>query len=66
MCPPGKIRYFFTLDKIAVQAKDHLKTLEKVTNPVLIKGIEMYDEVKDYKIKRFNYKLIEQSEVLND
>lgn len=55
MCPPGKIKYFFTIDKIAVFAKDHPKSVRKF--PKLIPNIEMYDEVKTYNISRFNYRI---------
>lgn len=64
MWPPGKIKYFFTIDKIAVFAKDHPKSIRKF--PKLIPNIEMYDETKTYHISRFNYKIIDQGQILND
>ena len=64
MCPPGKIKYFFTIDKIAVFAKDHPKLIRKF--PKQIQNIEMYDEMKTYNISRFNYRIWEQGQVLND
>lgn len=64
MVPPGKIKYFFTADKIAVYANSHPKAIRKVHK--IIPDIEMYDEVKTYRISRFNYRIVEQSEVLND
>ena len=64
MCPPGKIKYFFTIDKIAVFAKDHPKSVRKF--PKQIQNIEMYDEVKTYNISRFNYRICEQGQILDD
>ena len=64
MWPPGKIKYFFTIDKIAVFAKDHPRSVRKF--PKQISNIEMYDEVKTYHISRFNYRIWEQSQVLDE
>lgn len=64
MCPPGKIKYFFTIDKNAVVARDHLHTGKKMAK--LIENIDMYDEIKSYSLPVFNYRIIEQKNVLND
>lgn len=64
MCPPGKIKYFFTIDKNAVVARDHPHTGKKM--PKLIENIEMYDEIKSYSLPVFNYRIVDQNEVLNE
>lgn len=64
MVPPGKIKYFFTIDKNAVIARDHLHTNKKPVR--VIENIEMYDEVRTYKMPMFNYRVVEQGQVLND
>ena len=64
MWPPGKVKYFFSADKTAVYANSHPKSIRKV--PRVIPDIEMYDEVKTYRISRFNYRIVEQKQVLND
>lgn len=64
MCPPGKIKYFFSIDKNAVVARDHPHTGKKL--PRVIDSIQMYDEKRTYKLPLFNYRIWEQGEVLND
>lgn len=64
MCPPGKIKYFFTIDKYAVFARDHPHTGKKKLQE--IKDIQMYDEVRTYKLPVFNMRYCDQGEVLND
>lgn len=64
MCPPGRVRYFFTIDKIATFARDHKKEFHKI--PKLIHGIEQYDEIKSYAITKFNCRIVTQSEVLDE
>lgn len=63
MWPPGKITYFFTIDKIAAYAKDHEKFV--LAEPRTISKIKVFDETKTFKITRFNTRLIQQGEVLN-
>lgn len=64
MCPPGKVTYFFTIDKIATYAKDHLKFAIKV--PQIVTEVEQYDEIKSYRMTKFNYKIVEQNAVLDE
>ena len=64
MCPPGEIKYFFTINKIAAYAHDHEKLILK--NPQTLKNIEVYNEKKTFKITRFNTRVILQGQVLND
>jgi hypothetical protein len=59
-----KYRYFFTIDKSAVIARDHSHTAKK--NPRWIKNIEMYDEMRDYTLPIFNYRIWEQGQVLDN
>ncbi|CAI2379577.1 unnamed protein product [Moneuplotes crassus] len=63
MCPPGKIDYFFTMDKIATSAKDHFRRKLKV--PKMIYDIVQYDEIKTYRLAKINYCIVEQGEVLD-
>ena len=64
MCPPGKIKYFFTIDKYAVFARDHPHTGKKKLK--IISDIEMYDEIRTYKLPVFNFRICDQGEVLDD
>jgi hypothetical protein len=54
MWPPGKVNYFFTCDKMATFAKDHPWLTFKI--PQRISDVEQYDEVKQYKITKMNYR----------
>ena len=63
MCPPGKLRYFFSIDKIAALAKDHPRQYFKI--PKTIENIEQYDEVKNYRMAKINFRMVEQREVLD-
>ena len=64
MCPPGKVVYFFTIDKIATFAKDHMKQTHKI--PKSVEHVEQYDEIKNYKIHKFNFRVVEQGTVLDE
>ena len=64
MCPPGKVSFFFTIDKIATYAKDYPK--ETLNIPKIIHNIEQYDEIKSYKITKMNFVMVEQGIVLNE
>jgi hypothetical protein len=64
MCPPGKVFYFFTIDKIATFAKDHLKQTHKI--PKYVENVEQYDEIKNYKISKFNFIVVQQGKVLDE
>ena len=64
MCPPGKVWFFFTIDKIATYAKDYPKEILNV--PRIIHNVEQYDEIKSYKITKMNFVIVEQGIVLND
>ena len=64
MWPPGRVLYFFTVNKIVVNAKDHLRIKQKFTK--FIENIEHYDEVKNYKISKFHYRVVSQSMVLDE
>lgn len=64
MLPPGKVLYFFTLNKLVVHATDHSKLTQKYTQT--ISNIEHYDEIKTYKIAKFHYLLQPQGKVLDE
>lgn len=64
MCPPGKVMFFFTIDKIATFAKDYPK--ETLNTPKLLYNIEQYDEIKSYKITKMNFRIVSQGTVLNE
>ena len=63
MCPPGKIKYFFTSNKEVQIAKDHHKEPPGV--PRIIKDIKFDNEVVSLKVSSFNSRFISQSQVLN-
>lgn len=64
MCPPGEVFYFFTIDKIATYAKDHSKV--NLSYSKIITHVEQYDEIKSYKIHKFNLRIVSQEKVLDE
>ena len=64
MWPPGKVAYFFTVDKIVTYASDHPKMGCKFGK--IVENIEHYDEIKSYKLLKFHYRILTQGQVLND
>ena len=63
MCPPGKIKYFFTINKMPAFARNHEKKTKKF--PKIIRNIVVYDEVKNFKISKFNTCIVEQGQSLD-
>ena len=64
MCPPGKVIYFFTLDKVSTFARDHLRQSNKIAK--YIEDVEQYDEIKNYRVYKFNYRITHQKAVLDE
>lgn len=64
MWPPGLIKYFFTVNKIPVTARDHDKYI--VRRPSKIENIVVFDEVKTFRISKFNTRMMSQGQVLDE
>ena len=63
MCPPGKIKYFFTSNNEVQVAKDHHR--EPISIPTIFKDIKFENNIISLKVNWFNSKFIPQSQVLN-
>lgn len=63
MCPPGKIKYFFTTNNEVQVAKDHQR--EQISVPTVFQDIKFDDKIVSLKVSSLNSRFIPQSQVLN-